>query len=250
MRPLEGKDRLIVALDVPSPAEAAAVVDNLPDVSFYKIGWELFMAGVMKGELKPLLDRLKSKRLFIDLKIPGDIDNTVGSVVRLCVEIGNVELLTVSESMAPKTIGAAAAARQGSQNPKLLMVPLLSSLDAADLRGMAGPEVSVEQHILRKATNAMRSGCDGVIASGDAIRLCRENLPEGTLIVSPGIRRAGSSTDDHKRLTTPGDAIRAGSDYLVVGRPIVKSENPAEGARRIIEEIDLALQEAGRLVRT
>jgi len=249
VRPLEGKDRLIVALDVPSLEEAAAVVDGLPAVSFYKIGWELFMAGVMKGGLRPLLDRLQTKRLFIDLKIPGDIDNTVGSVVKLCVEIGNVEFLTVSESMPPKTIGAAAAARQGSQNPRLLMVPFLSSLDVSDLRRVAGPDVSLEQHILRKATTAIQSGCAGVIASGDAIRLCRENLPVETLIVSPGIRPAGSSMDDHKRLTTPGDAIRAGSDYLVVGRPIVKSQDPAESARRVIREIDAALQESGRLAR-
>ncbi len=249
MRPLEGKDRLIVALDVPNPAEAAAIVDSLPDVSFYKIGWELFMAGVMKGELKPLLDRLARKRIFIDLKIPGDIDNTVGSVVKLCVEIGNVEFLTISESMPPKTIGAAAAARHGSLNPKLLMVPFLSNLDASDLRSVAGADVTLEQHIVKKATNAIQAGCDGVIASGDAIRLCRENLPPETLIVSPGIMPAGSSTDDHKRLTTPGDAIIAGSDYLVVGRPIVKSQNPAESARQVIKEIDQALQESGRLMR-
>ena len=120
-------------------------------------------------------------------------------------------------------------------------MPFLSSLDAADLPAAAAAgENSLEAVIVKRAQAALGAGCDGIIASGDAIQVCRLAFPS-TLIVSPGIRPAGSSTDDHKRHTTPAEAIRLGADYLVVGRPIVKAPDPREATRRIIEEIDQAL---------
>jgi len=138
-------------------------------------------------------------------------------------------------------IRAASAARaaRNSAHPKFLTVPVLSSLDASDLPAGAGGENGVEAVIVKRARAALDAGCDGIIASGDAIQVCRRAFPS-TLIVSPGIRPAGASTDDHKRHTTPAEAIRLGADYLVIGRPILKAPDPRAAAQRIIEEIDRA----------
>jgi orotidine-5'-phosphate decarboxylase len=183
--------------------------------------------------------------VFVDLKVPGDIDNTVGAVVGLCSDLGNVRFLTLSESMPAKAITAAAAvrARKGRKDPRFLTVPFLSSLDQSDLPRFADGAQTLEQHIVRKAQGALAAGCDGVIASGEAIVVCRRSLPPGTLIVSPGIRPTGTSTDDHKRHTTPGEAIRLGADYLVVGRPILQASHPHAAAARVIDEITVALAE-------
>ena len=243
MEQLTGKDRLIVALDVPTVDEALQVVDRLDNVSFYKIGLQLFMT----GGLLTLLQRLRgTSRVFVDLKVPGDIANTIKAVIDMCAENG-VAFLTLSESMPLRSIAAAKAARTArhSDVPKLLTVPFLSSLDAGDLPGVPGDEQDLESYILGKAHRAIEAGCDGVIASGQAIQVCRQAFARPTLIVSPGIRPAGASTDDHKRHTTPGQAIHLGADYLVVGRPILKDPDPREAARRVIAEIDDALEAAG-----
>jgi orotidine-5'-phosphate decarboxylase len=180
--------------------------------------------------------------VFVDLKVPGDIANTVAAVIDVCVD-NNVTFLTLSESMPLPAIAAAKAARTArhSDIPKLLIVPFLSSLDASDLPAASGGERDLETYILGKAHAAIDAGCDGVIASGQAIQVCRRAFARPTLIVSPGIRPAGASTDDHKRHTTPAEAIRLGADYLVVGRPILKDPDPREAARRVIAEIDGAL---------
>jgi orotidine-5'-phosphate decarboxylase len=233
---LRGKDRLIVALDVPTAEEALAVVEQLDNVSFFKVGWQLFMA----GNLPWLLGQLKAKKVFVDLKVPGDIENTISSVIDLCVAM-NVKFFTLSESVLPPTIAAAVKARRGRSEPKLLMVPYLSSLDEQDLRASAITTNSLDDYIRGRAVAAIAAGCDGLIASGQAIKLCRQKLNDSVLIVSPGIRPTGASTDDHKRHTSPTEAIRLGADYLVVGRPIRQDPNPREAAQRIIEEIDSAL---------
>lgn len=233
---LTGRDRLIVALDVPTMDEALRAVERLDNVSFFKVGLQLFMT----GGLLDLLRSLRHKHVFVDLKVPGDIANTIAAVVDACVSM-NVMFLTLSESMPAPAIAAATAARaaKGSPNPKFLTVPYLSSLDADDLTVEAGG--SLEAYILRRARAALAAGCDGVIVSGAAIGLCRQALPADAIIVSPGIRPAGASTDDHKRSTTPGDAIALGADYLVVGRPILKHSSPRDEAERIIDDIDRAL---------
>jgi len=236
---LTGKDRLIVALDVSTADEALRLVEQLDNVSFFKVGLQLFVA----GGVPMLLEKLRgSRRLFVDLKLPGDIGNTVKAVVDVCVDNG-VQFLTLSESMPLPAIAAAKAARAAKRSdvPKFLTVPFLSSLDSSDLPTGSGGGQDLEAYILAKARAAIGAGCDGVIASGDAIQLLRQALPRPTLIVSPGIRPSGASTDDHKRHTTPADAIRRGADYLVVGRPIVRDAHPREAARRIIAEIDEAL---------
>jgi orotidine-5'-phosphate decarboxylase len=237
VQPLKGKDRLIVALDVPSVDEALRAVEQLDNVSFFKIGLQLFMT----GGLQTLLESLRTKQVFVDLKVPGDIANTIAAVINFCVTM-NVTFLTLSESMPPPAIRSARAARDArdSQDPKLLTVPFLSSLDATDLPSIAAGENDLETFILKRAHAAVEAGCDGMIASGQAIHVCRRAFPS-TIIVSPGIRPAGASTDDHKRHTTPAEAIRLGADYLVVGRPILKAPDPRGAASRIIDEIDAAL---------
>ena len=236
MADLRGKDRIIVALDVPTVDEALASVERLDNISFFKVGLQLFMT----GGLPDLLHALRNKRVFVDLKLPGDISNTIAAVIDACVNM-NVELLTLSESMPLPAIRAASAARaaRNSAHPKFLTVPVLSSLDASDLPAGAGGENGVEAVIVKRARAALDAGCDGIIASGDAIQVCRRAFPS-TLIVSPGIRPSGASTDDHKRHTTPAEAIRLGADYLVIGRPILKAPDPRAAAQRIIEEIDRA----------
>jgi orotidine-5'-phosphate decarboxylase len=239
---LRAQDRLIVALDVPSVDEALRAVERLPNVSFFKIGYQLFVTGGVPA----LLDALRDKHVFLDLKVPSDISNTIAAVIDVCVNAG-VKFLTLSDSMAPAAIRAARATREARQSPtpKLLTVPFVSSLDAADLHEMSG-ERDLETHILRRAHRAIENGCDGIIASGDAIRICRQAFPHPIIIVSPGIRPAGAATNDHKRHTTPAEAIQLGADFLVVCRPILGSATPHETADRIIEEIQTALRPQSR----
>jgi len=237
---LRGKDRLIVALDVPTVDEALRLVDTLDNVSFFKIGLQLFLT----GGLPRLLQSLSQKQVFVDLKVPGDIANTIAAVVDVCVT-GNVTFLTLSESMPPPAIKAATMARQarGSERPKFLTVPYLSSLDASDLPLVASGERDLDHVILKRGRAAIEAGCDGLIVSGQAIGLCRAAFPRPTIIVSPGIRLAGATSDDHKRHCTPAEAIRLGADYLVVGRPIRSAPDPREAARGIITEIDQTLDD-------
>ena len=242
MRPSEQPtpaERLIVALDVPTVDDALRAVDQLDNVSFFKIGLQLFMTGGFPA----LLESLRAKSVFVDLKVPGDISNTIGAVIGFCVEHG-VRFLTLSESMPSAGIRAAAAARnsRGETEPKLLTVPFLSSLDAADLAEMMGAGDHLETFVLKRAKSAIDAGCDGVIASGDAILWCRAAFPRPTIIVSPGIRPQGATTDDHKRHTTPAEAIRSGADYLVVGRPILRAPDPRAAADGVIREIEAAVR--------
>jgi orotidine-5'-phosphate decarboxylase len=235
--PLTPKDRLIVALDVPTIEEALAAVASLDNVSFFKVGLQLFLTGGLPG----FLAGLGGKQIFVDLKVPGDIGNTIASVVDQCVRV-NARFLTLSESMPPLAIEAAVKARRaaGSRYPQFLTVPFLSSMGAEDLSAISQTERDLDSYILTRARRALEAGCDGIIASGDAIRLCRKAFPN-TIIVSPGIRPAGTSADDHKRHTTPTKALDDGADFLVVGRPILNAENPHEAAASILDEIDDAL---------
>ena len=235
---LKGKDRLIVALDVPTAKEAIEIVEKLDNVSFFKIGWQLYLS----GDISELLKRLYEKRIFIDLKIPGDIGNTISNLMITCIRL-NVKFLTLSESVPLAIIKVAKAARESglSAYPKLLTVPFLSSMDATDLAQIA-PGKNLEDYILSRGQYLLDAGCDGLIASGREIKLCRDKFPN-TLIVSPGIRPAGVSFDDHKRHTTPSEAIKFGADYLVVGRPILQASDPKARADKIIVEIDEALDQ-------
>lgn len=242
---LTGQERLIVALDVPTHEQALNLVDTLTNVSFFKIGLQLLFAGSLFGLLEGLQKRRESG-IFVDLKLSGDIGNTITELVNACMTL-NVKFLTLVESnpqsITIRTLEAARNARGTNHTPRLLMVPLLSSLNEEDLRAQ-GIGDDPAAFIVERGKTLLQHGCDGLIVSGGAIKECRTEFPDID-IVSPGIRLEGSSADDHKRSTTPQQAILYGADYLVVGRPITKSPSPEDVAQTIINEIDDALKERG-----
>ena len=231
-------DRLIVALDVIEESEAKKLVDALDGVvSFYKINTMLiFTTWGMKfvGEI------LVGKNLFVDLKL-GDIGATIRGSVEQITNLNTVKFITLGPAAGADAYGAATQGR-GSGTPEILAIPVLSSIDEDDFRQMLGGQFE-RKDLIRYADSraevALASGCDGLIASGELIGRFRGKFPDAT-IVSPGIRLSGSPTDDHKRTATPEEAIRNGADYLVVGRPITQSPEPAEVAREIIKRIEKA----------
>jgi orotidine-5'-phosphate decarboxylase len=230
MRP---EDRLIVALDVSSAAEAQKIVQALgPAVSTYKVGNQLFTAEG-PGVVRELVGT--GKKVFLDLKFH-DIPNTVAGGVRSAAALG-VSMLTVHAAGGSAMLRAAVdAAKQAPKPPIILAVTVLTSLCDADLQqtGVAGRTLD---HALVLATLARNCGCDGVVASPHEARAIRQNLGAGLVIVTPGIRPAGSGKGDQSRVNAPAEAIAAGADYLVVGRPITKAENPAQAAQQILREI-------------
>lgn len=245
---LSGKERLIVALDVPTHEEALRLVETLDNVSFFKVGLELFLAGNLLGFINELQERRAGEGgVFVDLKLSGDIGNTIAGFIEGCMAL-NVKFITLTESMpyvmTIRTMETALKTRGDAAHPKLLMVPLLSSLSDDDLRSEGIKGADSTQYILERGERLLNEGCDGLIVSGDAIGACREKFPDAD-IVSPGVRPSWAGSDDHKRLTTPADAIRMGSDYLVVGRPVTKSDDPFGAAKAIIEEMDEALESRG-----
>lgn len=231
---LKPQERVIVALDVPTPKEAIQLVRKLEgEVSFYKVGLELLMAGGMRELLQELV---KDNGVFVDLKLPSDIPETVKRVVNVAAEIG-VDFITLSNSATPGTVKAAVEGRGTKKKPALLFVSFLSSLDRSDFAQLYGKSPDQFESFLKDRTiEAKEAGADGFIVSGQEIKLLRETYPDA-LIVSPGIRMAGSSTDDHKRTCEPAQAIRLGADFIVVGRPIRNATDPREAAKRIIGEL-------------
>ena len=237
------KDRLIVALDVSSHEEALALVEKLDNVLFFKIGWQLFFSGNYLTLIRKIQERRsEGGGVFIDLKISGDIGNTISRFVEELIRF-NVKLITLSESVATsKTIETISTIREvrGQRGyPEILMVPMLSSLDDNDRRLYEPNDPrDTDTFILEQGKALLRHGCDGLIVSGNAISVCRQL---DCLLVSPGIRPVGHPAQDHKRFTTPAEAIRYGADYLVVGRPILNASDQRQAAANIIDEIDAAL---------
>jgi orotidine-5'-phosphate decarboxylase len=232
-----GREKLIVALDVSSAVKARSLVQELGDtVSFYKVGKELFTA---EG---PAIVRdlvTGGKKVFLDLKFH-DIPNTVAAAVRSAASLG-VSLLTVHASGGSKMLRAAAeAAAQSNSRPVVLAVTVLTSMGADDLQevGICG---EVEAEVLRLAGLAINAGCGGIVASAQEAGRLREALGTGFTLVTPGIRPAGAAVGDQARVVTPEDAIRAGANYLVVGRPITASTDQKTAALEIARQIELAL---------
>ena len=230
-------DRLIVALDFDSAAEANLLIEKLEGaLNFYKVGWQLFL-----GEGWPFIRTLleAGRKVFLDLKI-NDIDRTVeAALANMPNEFaGRLELLTIHGGSA--TVAAARQGRGDNGKPYLLMLTVLSSMDAADLKELSpdGAVPDTDAIVLRRARQALDAGCEGLIASGTSVRALRRELSDREfLIATPGIRPAGTSHNDHKRTLTPGQAIADGADYLVVGRPITQSPDPLQTAQSIIADI-------------
>lgn len=242
MKEMAARERLIVALDLPSTEEAFALVRDLEgSVSFFKVGWELFLS----GGLERLLEALGDKQVFLDLKIPDDIGETIRRLVAVATRHG-VRLMTFAPTVTRPTLRAAAEGRgEGNAYPELLAVPLWSSLNAADVEQIYGEDGSrLDDFVVSRGGELLDKGCDGLILSGESIRRGRERFPEIT-IVSPGIRPAGSPSDDHKRFTTPAEAVAMGADYLVVGRPI-RNARGGKARREMAEAIVADIEEGLR----
>ena len=229
---LEPRERLIVALDVASVAEAEALVDRLDAaVHFYKIGYQLGFAGGLEFA-KVLADT--GNQVFVDMKLH-DIGNTVARGVESIARLG-ATFLTVHAY--PQTMHAAVEARAGSKL-RLLAVTVLTSYDDADLAA-AGYDFTVPELVAERAAQARDIGIDGLVCSAEeAVRL-RSLIRPSMVLVTPGIRPAGASAGDQKRVMTPAAAIRAGADYLVVGRPIVAAPDPKAAAEAVIADIAAA----------
>lgn len=227
------REKLIVALDFWDIQDARRLVQDLGDeVTFFKIGLGLQLAG--GDEFAKELTRA-GKRVFLDYKWL-DIEETMKTAVKRAAEAG-IDFLTVHPVGG---ILKAAVAGRGTSKLKILCVTVLTSMDAEDIREM-GFQCDVEELVLARATKALNAGCDGVIASAREAATIRARTNNKLMIVSPGIRLAGSPPDDQKRTATPTEAIKAGADYLVIGRPITSAPDPRQAARAIIEEIATAL---------
>ncbi len=232
MTMVDAKTRLIMALDVSSVEEAKELVKTLDGaVSFFKIGLELQVVGGVELA-KTLLEQ--EKQVFLDLKY-FDVDATVERAVARVADLG-ASFLTVHGNH--KTIQAAVRGR-GDANLKILAVTVLTSLDEGDIREL-GYGVTVEDLVMFRARKALESGCDGVVASGREAGAIRAFANDGLVIVTPGIRPKGVGADEQKRAVEPAQAIRAGADYLVVGRPIRDAPNPKQAALEIIAQMQKA----------
>ena len=222
-------DRLIVALDVPNLIQGMALVDRLGDsVSFYKIGLGMLTGGglALANELK----QERGKRVFLDMKL-FDIGATIEAAVRGLAQY-DLDFLTVHGD--PQVVRAAAEGKAGSEM-KILAVTVLTSLDRADLDANLIKAGDIAQITLERAARALEAGADGVIASPQEAAMIRA-LPQarGKLIVTPGVRPAGTAQGDQKRIATPAQAIADGADHIVVGRPIWQADDPAAAARAIV----------------
>ena len=225
-------ERLIVALDVPNAVEGLSLAQRLGNsVSFYKIG-----LGMLTGGGLGLANELKQehgKRIFLDMKL-FDISATVESAVRGLAQF-DIDFLTVHGD--PHVVAAAKEGASG-KDLKILAVTILTSLDRTDLDGCLLKPGEIPTLVTERADRAFDAGADGVIASPHEVTQIR-SLPssKGKLVVTPGVRPLGSDLGDQKRVKTPADAIAAGADHIVLGRPITRASDPASAALDILSSI-------------
>jgi len=224
------RDRLIVALDVSTQTEALELVRELsPEVGFFKIGLQLYIAGgpeIVRGVLAT------GAKVFLDLKLH-DIPNTVGKAVESASRLG-VQMVTIHLSGGEEMIRAAIDGRQHDMS--ILGVTVLTSATEGTLREV-GVSDKIDNHVLRLAKLGVAKGLDGIVASPHEITMLRREFGGKIKIVVPGIRPSGSESADQKRVMTPREAIQAGADYLVIGRPIIAHPAPREAVTRILDEV-------------
>jgi len=231
------QDRLIVALDVSSAAQARELAAQLRGICLWvKVGLELYLAAG-----NAIVEELRAQgfSVFLDLKFH-DIPNTVAGAVRSAASMG-ASLLTIHAAGGPAMLSAAAEAAAASRNaPHLLAVTVLTSMDRVQLAA-TGIDASPADQVFRLARMATVSGVHGLVCSAEEVRLLRQELGPDPQLVVPGIRPAGAEIGDQKRIATPSVAIRDGASNLVVGRPITRAGDPAQAALAILEEIASAL---------
>lgn len=233
------KERICVALDVSDLTTARSLVERLADhVGFFKVGFELFTTS---GPTAISAVKHAGGKVFLDLKfhdIPATVARATAAATSLGVSLMNVHASGGSEMMEKAVASAAETARQtGFPRPLLVAVTVLTSLDSQILEKELRVVGSLQDHVVHLANLAVAAGLDGVIASPQEIMRVREACGHECLIVTPGIRPSGEGAHDQRRIATPKQAIAAGADILVIGRPITGSANPVEAAVRIVDEI-------------
>ncbi len=234
------QERLIVAIDTQDRSETLKLLNRFPEIRMAKVGSVLFTS-----EGPAILSEFENRKInvFLDLKFH-DIPNTVAGAVENVCHYKSVTMLTVHASGGRAMIMAAREAINRSataKKPLLLAVTMLTSLDAESAEEIGFQEGPLTSHVLRLAKLATASGADGLVCSPQEIPILRKELPKKTLLVVPGIRPAGlAGQDDQKRTATPMDAIQAGADYLVIGRPITDSKDPKASFESICREIEKA----------
>jgi orotidine-5'-phosphate decarboxylase len=229
------KNRIIVALDTDSPEAALAAVSVLSgEVGLFKVGMELFPRGG-----PGLIDKIRAKgaEVFLDLKFH-DIPNTVAGAVKSAVALG-VKFATVHASGGRAMLAAAAEAAAGS-GTTILAVTVLTSLDDADLASV-GFALPAAEAVDRLAGLAVAAGIGGIVCSAREAAAVRSRVGKGVVLVTPGVRLPEDSAGDQKRVVTPFEAVRAGANYIVVGRPITKAADPVAAARKFAAEAGRAL---------
>jgi orotidine-5'-phosphate decarboxylase len=236
---MDARDRLIVALDVESLAEAERLLDRLQGLATrFKIGSQLFTAA---GPPAVELVQKRGAEVFLDLKFH-DIPNTVAGAAREATRMGvlmfNVHASGGRAMMKAAAESAATTAREtGGRRPVVLAVTVLTSLDRGALSRELSVAASVEGHVLHLARMAAESGLDGCVASPNEIAALRTDRGTNWVIVTPGVRPAGSDSGDQSRIATPRAAVQAGARYLVVGRPITAASDPARAAEAVLAEM-------------
>lgn len=231
-------DHIIVPLDVSTQADAIALVDRLPQVSFWKVGLELFVSGG-PGILTQL--KARQKKIFLDLKFH-DIPNTVAGACRSAARHG-VDLLTLHATAGQAALKAAqvaaeeGAAESGNAPPKLLAITLLTSLNTRSLAFELKIPLELPEYVLQMALLAQESGLAGAVCSPQEAEQLRQTCGDDFLLVCPGVRPVWAEAGDQKRTVTPAAALKAGASYLVIGRPITAADDPLAAFERICDEI-------------
>jgi orotidine-5'-phosphate decarboxylase len=236
--------KIIIALDVKNREEARAVLESLPEARLFKVGLELYTA-----EGPAMIDLVKSfgKEVFLDLKLH-DIPNTVAGAVKSAVRHG-VAMLTLHTSggreMMKRAVEAAreTAAKENKPLPLILGVTVLTSLKDSDLQEI-GFSSDARNQVLRLARLAVEAGIEGIVCSPQELEPLRAELGSRVRIITPGIRPAWAEAQDQKRIMTPGEAIKKGADFLVIGRPITQAPVPREAFSRVLEELQSAVESA------
>lgn len=232
-----------MALDVNDIQEAEAMVRDLKGVvHFFKIGLTLQLARGVNDLIRSLIEG--GIKVFLDYKYY-DVQATLKKAVSRASKIG-VAFLTIHGSS--KLIRAAVEGKGKDADLKLFTVTVLTSMDASDIAEMGYTNHSVEELVLFRAQKALDAGCDGVIASGLEAQEIKKLSGDNLLVVTPGIRPEGYPEDDQKRRTTPAEAIHAGADYLVIGRPIIGQPDPRKAAENILKEMQEAFDNASQPV--
>lgn len=236
--PIPPQERIIVPLDVATEADACSLIDQIPQVSFWKVGLELFVSAG-----PTILERLKDqgKRIFLDLKFH-DIPNTMAGACRAAGRYG-VDLMTVHAAAGPAALSAAlAAAQEGAEaasqpSAKLIAVTLLTSISGRSLAFDLKIPLELSDYALQMALLAQQNNLAGSVCSPQEAALLRRCCQSGWLLVCPGVRPTWAQQGDQQRVMTPRQAMEAGADYLVIGRPIIQASDPVAAFQRISEEL-------------